>query len=265
MTHPRRLASAGVVTSAYIAAIAVASAVSVFWSIFWGVIANLVLILLMLNHYLVVTQSYTPRRTLGCDDGTGRRALVVLTLIPVAAVVTATAPVTGAADVNQYVAIGAPMFLATIGAIRFTGLGVTMTTQRNWQQLVVAATGIPLSILGFLVVEPLPVVGLHHSRTLVREAVILVVFTAILEEGLFRGVIQSALRRIFSRTAPLWSTALYGIAYIGVRPVSYLVFAVIIALTFAVLVEHTRALAGAVVSHAIVNIGLILVWPTVLR
>jgi CAAX protease family protein len=77
-------------------------------------------------------------------------------------------------------------------------------------------------------------------------------------------VLQEALTAVLGRAGVLWSTLVFVVAYLGVRPAAYVVFIGAVGLAFAWLVERTGSLLGVAVAHGLLNVGLIVVWPAVL-
>ena len=122
----------------------------------------------------------------------------------------------------------------------------------------------PLGYAGYLLAPGDPVVSRGGAVTLVGAAFVLFVFTGYVEELVFRGLLQDRLGAAYGRHGVVLATLLFAAVYLGVRPASYAVFVVAAGAAFAVVVERTGSIAGVGVAHGLMNVGVLLVWPTLL-
>lgn len=193
--------------------------------------------------------------------------LLVLPLIPLLRILSLTMAVEEVPEIYRYAIVGAPLLLTSVLLSRLTGL-VSIVRSLSWRavglQGLVALTGIPLSLLAFLIVRPDPLVDGWNWGPLLAGSAILFVFTGVTEELIFRGLLQNALVGILGRAALVWGSLLFVAAYLGALPAGYVVFVAAFGLAFAWLVDRTRSLLGVAIAHGLLNIGMLLVWPLAL-
>ena len=244
-----------------IAAIAAAEACVVYVSVDIGIVLHAVIVLVLLNAYVIGTGSREeapPLATAGWD------VLICLALVPLLRVLSATMAVRDVAELHQYVLIGTPMLLAVVMAARSVGVRRFQGWfQRSGTQVGIALSGIPLGILAYLIARPEPLPDARAWGTVVLGPLILLIFSALGEELVFRGLIQHTLVDLVGRPGIGLGGVVYAIACLGVRPLGYWIFIVAVGLAFGVLVERTHSLVGVIFAHGLLIIGAILVWPVV--
>ena len=256
--------SVGVRTLAvYVAAIAGAELCTVFVDVVAGVLAHALLLLALLNHHALARAGADGEHDAGRSQSD---VLLVVSLVPLLRILSVAMPVPDLSDVYDYALVGAPLLVGAGLAARIVGAPRLLRSLRKGSavQAAVALAGIPLGAVAYLVARPEPLVEATRWSEVALAGAILFVFTAVPEEILFRGLIQSAVTAVVGRGGFVWSSALNGIAYVGVRPPGYAAFVVLVALAFGWVVYRTGALLGVVLAHALLNIGLLLVWPSVL-
>jgi membrane protease YdiL (CAAX protease family) len=92
------------------------------------------------------------------------------------------------------------------------------------------------------------------------------VFTGIVEELIFRGVVQAATGQVFGgRTGVLLSSILFSSLYLSSLSPSYFLLVSLAGLYFGYCAYTTRSLGGVAVAHGLMNIGLIVIWPLLNR
>jgi len=132
-------------------------------------------------------------------------------------------------------------------------------------QAVVALSGLPIGLACALAFHRGSLVFEHgHWRS--RPVLLaLAVGAAVTEELLFRGFLQTALGRLVGSLAPAVGTAALLLAYLGVRPVGFVVTTLALGLCSAIVVERSGRLEGVVVARALINSGLFVFWPSILH
>jgi uncharacterized protein len=238
----------------YVAAIVVAEAIASAVGAVAGAICDAVLVFAMLNSFAIA-----PQRPEG-------RILPFLALAPLLRILSMAMPSRHVAEIWWYPMIGAPLLLGAFLAVRavpisWPGLGL----RRNAVpvQTAIALAGAPLSLLAYEILKPEPLISPLHAPSLAGGSLLLVAFSALPEEVLFRGLLQSAARELFGPLGLAAVSVLFAGLYIGSMSALYVVFIGVVGLALAVAVDRTGVLWGAVGAHALLNIGLLLVWPTV--
>ena len=95
-------------------------------------------------------------------------------------------------------------------------------------------------------------------------ALILIVFTGVLEEIIFRGIIQQASLATYGRFGIFFVAVLFAILHIGWGSLLDVVFVFGVALVFGIVTQRTGSLLGVTISHSLTNICLFLIFPFLL-
>jgi len=173
---------------------------------------------------------------------------------------------------NHLVLVGAPMFLATVLALRLLhGPGVRAVGEAlrpkmlHWQ-LLVAASGIPLSFAAYQLLKPGFVVTFsnpaQHPAAVAGVVIALAVFSGLGEELLFRVLLHGEARTSFGPAALYVSSAVFGAAYVGTRSIPFVLLVVAIGAFFGWCYERTGSILGPAVAHSLISIGVFVVWPS---
>jgi membrane protease YdiL (CAAX protease family) len=246
---------------AYLIGIAVAEICVVFINVSIGVLAEGLLALASINHYL-----FAGRRSQGvegAESASGPLAvLLVIPLVPLVRILSLTMTFEDVSELTQYSVVGIPLLLGAILTGRVVRSRHLAWRPVDWpSQGLIALSGVPLGFAAFLVARP---PALHAGwRQILFGTLSLSISAALTEEFIFRGLLQETLSRLFGGFALLPATGAFAITYLAVRPVDYLVLIIIVGLLFAWAVERTGSLVGVVLAHGLLNVGLVLVWPWV--
>ena len=173
---------------------------------------------------------------------------------------------------NHLVLVGAPTLLATVLALRLLhGPGVRAVgealrpTMLHWQ-LLVAASGIPLSFAAYELLKPGFVVTFsnpaQHPAAVAGVVIALAVFSGLGEELLFRVLLHGEARTSFGPAALYVSSAVFGAAYVGTRSIPFVLLVVAIGAFFGWCYERTGSILGSAVAHSLISIGVFVFWPS---
>ncbi len=247
----------------YVALIAVAEVFIEFGSIGVGASLDAVVVFVALNHYIVsrarVEAAAEPDRMALKDLD----LLLVLSLVPIARLCSLTMAVPEVPTVAREAVIGAPVVAAVVWTAVLVG-PMQLLNQfhvRSWSvQGRIALAGLPLGFVAYLLLRPDPVTS-AAGPSILLDALILTVFVALLEEVVYRGLLQSAFSSVFGSGGRLASAFLFGVAYLGFGSISYVVFITVVGYAFGVAVSRTQSLVGVILAHALLSIGLVLMWP----
>lgn len=126
-----------------------------------------------------------------------------------------------------------------------------------------AAAGLVLGLAAYVVgARPLWTPGAAGSR--VAVALVAVGAASVVEELLFRGVVQATLQRAAGRAGLLAASALFAATYLGLGPAALVMVVALTGLVFAVIVARTGNLTGAFAGHALFALGAGAFWPVLL-
>jgi uncharacterized protein len=200
-----------------------------------------------------------------------RRALLwTLALVPLIRLVSLTLPLGPLPPIYWYVVIGIPLFLGSLLAARALhysrhDLGLRLSLRSLLLTLVMVPIGLTLGALIYLVAEPRPLARELTLEAVWLPALILLLCTGVLEELIFRGLVQRAAVGLFGPGVGLtYAVIVSMVLYLGYMSWPVLGVAFVIGLLFAALTQRTASLLPAILGHASVNISLFLIAPFVL-
>jgi membrane protease YdiL (CAAX protease family) len=189
----------------------------------------------------------------------------LMALVPMLAIIGAAVSTRDVAQSYWYALAGAPVLAAVWAVGRATPVSWSVLAIRGVDlraQLPIALAGIPLGAIAYAILRPAPLVRDVTSFRFVVAVVILVVFVAFAEELLFRGVLQQAAEAALGGArGRLLVSFLFAAAYIGSLSAAYVAFLAVVGLRFSAVAARTGSLWGVVAAHALLDIGLLLVWP----
>jgi membrane protease YdiL (CAAX protease family) len=244
-----------IVILTYIVAVAVAEILGVYLNVVVGVIAELILIIMLVLHC-----SY--RGSLPYQ-----RVLTVLLLAPLLRILSVMLPIPQIPKIYWYVLAGTPLLIAAALTVRLLGLRnsqLGLEVRFKAPQAVIALSGLPLSVAGFLILRPEALFKGFNWPAILISSIILLLFAGFAEEFLFRGLFFRVASEAFGATAAvICSSLLFATMYIGSLSLGYLGFMGIVGLFFGYCVNRTGSIWGTIVAHSVMTIGQIVIWPAV--
>jgi membrane protease YdiL (CAAX protease family) len=258
----RRLAF---LTGAFVLAIALTEVVYAFVAPTAGIACAAVAILALLG-----VATLEPARGVGEGSDHGLWALdvlPVLALVPLLRIVSLTIPVRDLPQLYWYAVTGAPLLVAlalTAGFFGVTWSRETFGFAWSRTQGLIGLAGVPVGLIAYLVLRPDRIEPRLTPALVAAGLLILIPFNALMEEVLFRGALQRVLVDVFGDLGVAVAAIVFMATYLGTRSAPYVVLVGIIGFAFGRCVRQTGSLAGVVVSHGLISLGLLLVWPYVL-
>jgi CAAX protease family protein len=187
-----------------------------------------------------------------------------MTLVPLIRLMSLSLPLTNFLFVYWYLIIGTPLFLAAFFSARMMGLSIDrllFNIRRPGLQIVVALSGVLLGYIEYVILRPQPLVESFTFRLIWQPALILLIFTGLLEEIIFRGLLQQSSREFIGRWGVFYAGLLFAVMHLGYRSNMDFLFVLLVALYFGQIVLRTRSILGVTIAHGLTNIGLFLVFP----
>ena len=197
-----------------------------------------------------------------------RRFLLALSLAPLTRLLSLVLPLQHFLLVYWYLLVGAPLFLAAYfaahaGELRAAEIG--LTPGRLPVQLLIGLSGIGLGYLENRILHPAPLIAGLRLDLLWLPALILLVFTGLLEEFIFRGLMQrTATNRLGRAGGLVYVAVIFATLHLGYHSWVDLAFVFAVALAFGWLVLRSGSILGVTLAHGLTNIGLFLVFPFLL-
>jgi membrane protease YdiL (CAAX protease family) len=238
----------------YLIMISIAEAITTLAEPLLGMVLHgLVLVMLLLHG------SMTHRGVL-------RRFLILLSISPLIRIVSLSLPLQkiGLPLIYWYMVIGVLLFLAAFIASRVTDLrGSRISwTWGVWpQQLGIGLIGFGLGYVEFMILKPGPLAAYVTWVDVVTAALILMIFTGVLEEYIFRGLMQSATMQMMGRFGLVYVALLFAVLHLGYHSFIDVLFVLLVGLLFGWLVWKTQSILGVSLAHGIANISLYVMFP----
>ncbi len=263
-TQAGGLSSPAVMVTTYIAAIAGAEAAVVFLGTVPGMIGHGVLLILLFSHYILLN----PASSRVDSHSTGAvqlgQALPVLSLFPLLRILSLALPITSIPEIYWNALVGVPLLIAIALAARLLGWSASDAglSLRAWPwQLLIALTGIPLSLAAHVAMGSSQFTPALTSRDALIGAIILVIFGGFIEEILFRGLLQRVTTEIFGPWGIAWASVLFAVMYLGSHSASVVALMGLTGLFFGWCVEKTGSTWGVILAHGIMLVGIFYALP----
>lgn len=196
-----------------------------------------------------------------------RRFLLALALAPLTRLMSLVLPLQHFPLAYWYLLVGLPLGISAVVAARverFSAKELGLTAHDLPFQVLISLSGIGLGAIEYLILRPKPLVTVLRLELIWLPALILLIFTGLLEEFIFRGLIQSAALRKLGRGGIVYSALLFAVLHMGYKSWLDGLFVFAVALFFSWAVRSSGSILGATLAHGLTNIGLFLVFPFVL-
>lgn len=195
-----------------------------------------------------------------------RRFLLSLSLAPLIRLLSLSLPLAGRPLVEWYFFVGALLFVGAYSTARLTGLDrnrLGFNTRFLPAQLVFGISGLGLGLLEYLILRPEPLVKEFSLGAIWLPALILAIFTGLLEELIFRGLIQESSLATYGKFGLTYGAVVFAVLHVGYGSVLDVAFVFGVALLFGIFVLKTGSIFGVTISHSLTNISLFLIYPFV--
>lgn len=252
---------------AYAAGIIGAEIVGATAGIVPGALCHTLLAIALVNHYLIST-ARGHETTTDPEARRGVEALLILSLLPLLRLLSLIMPLRFTPQLIWYPLIGVPSLIATglaVRLLRWSPDAIGVTPRLPLVQCAIALSGVPLGLGGFLLFRPPPMIDRPSWSAVLIAALILLIFAGFFEEFIYRGLVQSALRRALGPPGLVWGALLFASAYLGSYSPGYVLFIGAVGIYFGLCVDRTGSIWGVILAHAGLTISMLLVFPLVWR
>jgi uncharacterized protein len=186
-----------------------------------------------------------------------------LSLVPLIRIVSLGLPLQAFPQEWWYLVTGVPLIAATITVIVVLGLsrqriGLRLPLRGTWElTAVVGFSGIFIGFGEFALLGPTSTFGITEPSKLIAAAAILLIGTGLVEELIFRGILQATAIRVL-RVGPaiVFVSALFALMHMGHGSVLNVVYLFAISVYFGIVRYRTGSLLGVVIAHTLANIVL---------
>jgi uncharacterized protein len=236
----------------YLIALVTAESLTVFIDPWTGLVVYGLLLITLLS--LAVLTFHRP----------DQRMILALALPPMIRLLSLSLPLRQLPYVFWYLVVGIPLFLAAflvIRASRLTSRMIGLTRQRLFWQILIGCSGIGLGYIEYIILRPSPMTSEFSWQQIWLPALILLVFTGLLEEVIFRGVMLYSAMQSLGRLSVIYVPLVYVVMHLGYRSGLELLFVLGVGLIFGMITIRTGSILGVTLSHGLMNITLFLIFP----
>jgi membrane protease YdiL (CAAX protease family) len=238
----------------YLVLITAAEAITTLWEPQLGMVIHGIVLVMLLIHGSIIRK------------GILMRFLILLSIAPLIRILSLSLPLQriGLPMIYWYMVIGFLLFISAYIASRVTDL---RGSRIGWSigiwplQLAIGLTGFGLGYIEYLILKPGPLAAYVTWLDIIIASFILMVFTGLLEEYIFRGLMQSATMQMMGRAGLLYIAVLFAVLHLGYHSLIDVIFVLMVGLFFGWLVWKTQSILGASLAHGIANISLYVIFP----
>lgn len=201
------------------------------------------------------------------DDQGMRRLLLPLTLAPLTRILSLSMPLTIIPQIFWYPIIYLPLAAGAIVVMRQVGLSrrdVGMTLNRPLVQALLFPVGALLGLTEYMILRPAPLESQLTAAAVSVSALVFFATTGLVEEWVFRGVLQKVMGDRFGWLGLIYTSALFTVLHLGFLSLLDLGFVFAVAMLFAWVVKSTGSLLGVTLAHGLTNISLYVILPLLL-
>ncbi|MBC7227264.1 MAG: CPBP family intramembrane metalloprotease [Thermoflexales bacterium] len=200
-----------------------------------------------------------------CSDQPAYRFWMGVSLAPLIRLISLSLPLQSVPLVYWYLIISVPLYVATFIVRRWIlqipwdqvglhGRGLTL-------QVLMLFLGLPLGMLEYQILRPVPLISGWNPGEFLMAALILLISTGLVEELIFRGVMQQVAMEMMGKQGVVYVSAIFAVLHIGHRSLTDVFFVFGVALLFSWFVQRTRSIVGVSLTHGLINIWIFLIAP----
>jgi membrane protease YdiL (CAAX protease family) len=200
-------------------------------------------------------------------DVKDRPLLVSLMLVPLIRVVSLSLPLARVPILYWYVLTSIPLFVAagvTIRVLRLTRHEVGLRPANALGQLSIGLVGFPLGVIEYVILRPSSLVTSGTALEYLTVAAVFLLCTGLLEELIFRGILQTTAARVIGRRSVLYVSAIFAALHVGYLSGIDVAFVFGVGLLFGYLVRRTGSVLGVSLAHGLTNLALFAIIPRLL-
>lgn len=218
-------------------------------------------ILFVLIHHYIFT-----------GDDPNRNKLLLLSIVPLLRIISLGMPVGLVEPIYRYPMVGIPVFLAVglilkQSKIPWSSIALQFPKIQKqddvWENVLIALTGIPLGLLGYYFAHPIPLVLEFSWPEVIASFLVVILYVALLEEIIFRGLVLHTLRYTFGSAGILISTVVYTVLFSSYHSIEGIILMGIASLLYSWHVLESKSILAVTISHTLMIAGMVIIWPIV--
>lgn len=236
----------------YLLAITLAEVITTTVAPLWGIITHITVLVVAILHSALVSRQ--PQQ----------QFLLSLALVPLVRIISLSMPLGNIPQIWWFPIIYAPLLIAAIVVVRLLGLrakDIGLSFRLFKVQLLLILSGFAIGVAEYFILKPEPAVSELSWQVIWLPALIFLLSTGLVEEFIFRGVLQCTAGGLLGRWGLVYVSFIFAILHTGFLSWIDVVFVFVVALFFSWVVKKTRSLLGVTLSHGIANSVLYLIAP----
>ena len=197
--------------------------------------------------------------------------LLTLTLVPLIRILSLVMPLSHFPRIQWFIIIGVAVYLAFFvllfqQKINIKECGLRFPTKKHIPiEVGIILLGIPLGFAEYYILRPTPFIDSFSIENIIVAVLILFIATGLMEEVIFRGLLQKKSTDILGVwPGILFITLIFAVLHIGNLSLLDVLLVFSIGGLYAVVVKTTKTVIGVSISHTLVNVFLFIICPLVL-
>ncbi|MBN1933722.1 MAG: CPBP family intramembrane metalloprotease [Anaerolineae bacterium] len=187
-----------------------------------------------------------------------------LALAPLIRLVSLTMPLSGLPLIYWYPITSVPLMAATWLIARlagFTPRQIGLNRPQILPQMLIGSSGLLFGYVEYRLLRPAPLVKAATWGDLLLPALILLICTGLVEELIFRGIMQRAATEVLGNPGLVYVSGLFAMLHMGHASQWDIPFVFAVGLIFSWAVNKTRSIWGVTLAHGLTNVMLFLIMP----
>ena len=194
--------------------------------------------------------------------------ILALTLVPLIRILSLVMPLSTFAPIYWFIIIGVAVYLAFIALviqqrIELKECGIRLPKLKHLPlEIGIILLAVPIGVAEYYILRPLPFIDSFSITNIVMAVLILFIATGLMEELIFRGLIQKkAIAILGSWKGILFTTLIFAILHVGNLSILDVLLVFSIGGSYSIIVYKTKTIIGVTISHTVVNIFLFIICP----
>lgn len=218
------------------------------------------ILVILLHHYLFASAD------------SNRYKLLLLSAVPLLRLISMAMPVGLVEPLYRYPMVGIPVFVSVALILRETALpwsqlGLQLPpirrTEQVWENVLIALSGIPLGIMGYYFADPIPLVTTLNWPEIFASLLVVILYVALLEEIVFRGMLLHVLSHTFGLVGVVFSSIIYTALFSSYYTIEGIILMGVASLLYGWHVNESGSILAAAISHTLMIAGMVIIWPIV--
>ena len=193
--------------------------------------------------------------------------LMSIGIAPLIRIISLTTPLSSFSYIYWFLVLSIPLFsgilvLRAIQNLNEEAMGLVLNMRKlHWEILIILA-GFPLGVIEYFILKPESIINELTLQSLIAPALIMIICTGLIEELIFRGLVQhNAIRVLGTRIGIIITSIVFGFLHTGNLNMVSVFFAAGVGFIYSLVRLRTGSILGISLSHGVLNCMLFLVLP----